>query len=180
MAEVDFNVETIEPVIVHGPDAITQRDLMSPYVWKGPNGHDYRMMVRAVPRMGETGDLMRTYYQTHQPRLRRLMAQLLQELEIPHRLVVEAPPSVEVALRRKGETLLVHFVNRAVNPCLTPRLHMVEEVPPSKPVALRLQCRKPASVRLQPGDREVAWRYGDGMLACRIESIAIHDILEIK
>lgn len=62
MAEVDFNVETIEPVIVHGPDAITQRDLMSPYVWKGPSGHDYRMMVRAVPRMGETGDTGTIWY----------------------------------------------------------------------------------------------------------------------
>ena len=60
MAEVDFNVEAIEPVIVHGPDAISQRDLMSPYVWKGP--HDYRMMVRAVPRMGETGDTGTIWY----------------------------------------------------------------------------------------------------------------------
>ena len=136
--------------------------------------------VGAGKIVGIHGDLMRTYYQTHQPRLRRFMAQLLRDLAIPHRLEVEGPSSVEVALRRKGETLLVHFVNRGVNPCLTPRLHMVEEVPPSKPVALRLQCSQPASVRLQPGDRDVAWRYHDGMLACRIESIAIHDILEIK
>lgn len=62
MVQIDFNVEKIEPVVVHGPDAITQRDLMSPYVWKGSNGHDYRMMVRAVPRMGDEGDTGTIWY----------------------------------------------------------------------------------------------------------------------
>ncbi len=62
MAQIDFNVEKIEPVVVHGPDAITQRDLMSPYVWKGPDGHDFRMMVRAVPRMGDEGDTGTIWY----------------------------------------------------------------------------------------------------------------------
>lgn len=60
MVQIDFNVEKIEPVVVHGPDPITQRDLMSPYVWKGPN--DYRMMVRAVPRMGDEGDTGTIWY----------------------------------------------------------------------------------------------------------------------
>ncbi len=62
MVQIDFNVEKIEPVVVHGPDAITQRDLMSPYVWKGPKGHDFRMMVRAVPRMGDEGDTGTIWY----------------------------------------------------------------------------------------------------------------------
>jgi predicted GH43/DUF377 family glycosyl hydrolase len=54
--QLDFNVEKIEPVVLHGPDAVTQRDLMSPYVWKTRDEEDYQMMVRAVPKMGDEGD----------------------------------------------------------------------------------------------------------------------------
>jgi len=62
MAQLDFNVEKIEPVILHGPDALTQRDLMSPYVWKAGGRHSYAMMVRAVPKMGEEGDTGTIWY----------------------------------------------------------------------------------------------------------------------
>jgi predicted GH43/DUF377 family glycosyl hydrolase len=52
---IDFNVELIEPLTLSGPDAVAQRDLMSPYVWLGSDGL-FHLMVRAVPRAGETGD----------------------------------------------------------------------------------------------------------------------------
>jgi len=55
MAELDFNVEAFNPVVLHGPDAVTQRDLMSPYVWKAKDGR-YQMLVRAVPKMGDEAD----------------------------------------------------------------------------------------------------------------------------
>lgn len=55
MARVDFNIEAIDPVTLNGPAEILSRDLMSPYVWRGPD-HRYHMMVRAVPRAGEQGD----------------------------------------------------------------------------------------------------------------------------
>lgn len=62
--QVDFNVEKIEPVILHGPDAVTQRDLMSPYVWKADKGEEYRMMARAVPKMGDEADTGMIWYAT--------------------------------------------------------------------------------------------------------------------
>ena len=64
MAQLDFNVEKIEPVVLHGPDAITQRDLMSPYVWRTKDGDDYQMMVRAVPKMGDESDTGTIWYAT--------------------------------------------------------------------------------------------------------------------
>ena len=45
---VDFNIEAIEPVTLHGPPALLERDLMSPYVWLEPDGRR-GIMVRAVP-----------------------------------------------------------------------------------------------------------------------------------
>lgn len=52
---VDFNVELIEALTLDGPPGVAGRDLMSPYVWIGNDGL-FHLMVRAVPKPGETGD----------------------------------------------------------------------------------------------------------------------------
>src|ERR1700742_2599950 len=46
---IDFNVEQIDAVTVTGPEEVADRDLMSPYVWRRPDGK-FAMLVRAVPR----------------------------------------------------------------------------------------------------------------------------------
>lgn len=48
---IDFNVAALEPVTLHGPSALSERDLMSPYVWVEPDGR-YGIMVRAVQPRG--------------------------------------------------------------------------------------------------------------------------------
>lgn len=50
---LDFNVQAIEEVTLTGPPALMARDLMSPYIWQEPDGR-FGIMVRAVPRLGET------------------------------------------------------------------------------------------------------------------------------
>ncbi|MDR6789973.1 putative GH43/DUF377 family glycosyl hydrolase [Sphingomonas sp. BE138] len=50
--DLDFNVKRIEDVTLAGPDALAARDLMSPYVWREPDGR-WGIMVRAVVRAGE-------------------------------------------------------------------------------------------------------------------------------
>lgn len=60
---IDFNVEQIDPITMVGNKAVSRRDLMSPYVWR--LGDDsYAMLVRAVPRLGETGDTGTIWYAT--------------------------------------------------------------------------------------------------------------------
>jgi predicted GH43/DUF377 family glycosyl hydrolase len=49
---LDFNVKRIEAVSIEGPSALMNRDLMSPYVWREPDGR-WGIMVRAVVRPGE-------------------------------------------------------------------------------------------------------------------------------
>jgi predicted GH43/DUF377 family glycosyl hydrolase len=60
---VDFNVEQIDPIAMVGNQAVSRRDLMSPYVWRTDQG-PYAMLVRAVPRPGETGDTGTIWYAT--------------------------------------------------------------------------------------------------------------------
>ena len=53
-------VERIDPLAFRGPDRFTSCDLMSPYVWRDPDG-SFRVLVRAVPRRDAadagTGDI---------------------------------------------------------------------------------------------------------------------------
>lgn len=60
---IDFNVEQIDPITMAGNEAVARRDLMSPYVWRTAEG-PYAMLVRAVPRPGETGDTGTIWYAT--------------------------------------------------------------------------------------------------------------------
>jgi predicted GH43/DUF377 family glycosyl hydrolase len=60
---VDFNVEQIDPIAMVGNEDVSRRDLMSPYVWLTDDGV-YAMLVRAVPRPGETGDTGTIWYAT--------------------------------------------------------------------------------------------------------------------
>lgn len=62
-AVVDFNVRQIDPIAMTGNAAVSSRDLMSPYVWRTDHG-EFAMLVRAVPRPGETGDTGTIWYAT--------------------------------------------------------------------------------------------------------------------
>jgi hypothetical protein len=127
------------------------------------------------------GTIMRTYYLTHQPRLREFIKQLLDYLKVTRRVIISGPPSIEVSLRRKHNTLIVHLVNRATNPTLTPRLHLVEEVPPTGWIDVRVCVeKKPRCVTLEPNNRQVKWSWSDGWLHASIPSVHIHEILIIE
>ena len=49
--QVDFNVQALETVTLDGPDALMERDFMSPFVWREDDGR-FGIMVRAVPKPG--------------------------------------------------------------------------------------------------------------------------------
>lgn len=57
---IDFNVEELQTITLSGPDALSQRDWMSPYVWQERDGR-FGIMVRAVPpldaKLTDTGQI---------------------------------------------------------------------------------------------------------------------------
>ena len=78
-------------------------------------------------------------------------------------------------MREKPGHLFVNLVNRAVSSTLTPRLHIVEEVPASGRLAER-----PQEVVLEPERKNVEWSYQDTWLTANINSIHIHDVVVIR
>jgi hypothetical protein len=127
------------------------------------------------------GNFMRPYYLCHNPRMRHFIRDLLDALGVRRRVEVAAPPSLEVSLRSKGDVLFVHLVNRAANPTLTPRLYVVEEVPPVSGLQVRLRLdRQPVAVTLEPGGRPLEWSYADGWLSATVPRLEIHDIVSVS
>jgi len=93
-------------------------------------------------------------------------------------LEVEAPPTVEVTLRRSGQRIIVHLVNwQASRSPSTPL--MSEEVVPVPRVKLRLRLeRRPAQVKLVPvGEAQLEWLYEDGWLEAVVEGLKIHSMI---
>lgn len=127
------------------------------------------------------GDFMRDYLLGHSPRQRVLIGELLHSFDIDWTCRVEAPPQVEVSLREGKGRLLVHLVNRGVNPTLTPRQHIVEEVPPTGRLGVELRLEKrPKAVSLEPGGRPVEWTYANNRLRVEISSMNVHDIVNVE
>ncbi|MCF7854702.1 MAG: hypothetical protein K9N51_07890 [Candidatus Pacebacteria bacterium] len=130
--------------------------------------------------IGIHGTIMESYLLSHHPRIRTFIRHLLTSRDISGRLDVSAPPSLEISMRQGKDFTAIHLVNRAVHPTLTPRLHIVEEVPSTGPVSIDLEWnQRPDSVTLEPEGRAVAWTHADGRLHVDIPSVAIHDIVVI-
>lgn len=121
-------------------------------------------------------ELFAGYWRNNLPDLKRLIARCL-ELAIPPQrrlLEVTAPPSVEVALRRRGSDLVLHLVNfhaekRQVAPPSIEWLPTIDSVP----VALRCP-QAPRRVSAIPGGEEIRWQFANGVLRFVLQDLGLH------
>jgi hypothetical protein len=116
-------------------------------------------------------------------------AQILQEVLPPpeRHLIADAPESVEILLREKGNHLIVHLINvakgtRSRDPKSNPFVSLrIDELPaaPGCRVSVSLN-RQPHSVRLQPQNRPVAhWQWENGRVTFEVPSFEIHQMVVI-
>jgi len=98
---------------------------------------------------------------------------------------VRAPICVDVALRRRGGTVMVHLVNRASGIPNLPNNGAIDDIPPVGPVTVRMRlARRPASVKLalekgRPTTRVENVR-GGVRLEIVVPSVHIHAAVIIK
>ncbi len=95
----------------------------------------------------------------------------------------DAPQCVEVALRQKGDSLLVHLINgnpgRDLSHAGTQDL-WVDDIPPLGPIAVRVRCaRKPGKTTWEPGGivADAVWK--EGVLSTVLPRLDIHSCLVI-
>lgn len=137
------------------------------------------------PRKGRVvyiaADIFREYYERRHPRLRALIGEALDTLTKKRRLRAEAPPQVELALREKDGSLIVHLINRTVGKDTARGNYYVESIPPLFNLGIDLQLpSKPKEVLVYPGREKPDWEYEKDRLKVKIRRLDIHACVVVK
>ncbi len=127
------------------------------------------------------GPIFRDYAIGHYPDLRRFIAGLVDRLAIEWAVTVEAPPRLELILRRKDGRLLVNLINRGAAETLGPQRVIVDELLPVADVVVRVpRAAAPGTVSVVPDDTPMSWSYADGMLEVKLPRVEIHCVVQIE
>ena len=100
------------------------------------------------------------------------------------RVVVDAPESVEIVLRQRGSSLILHLVNMAAGDRETlisskRRYVTVRSLPAVPACSVSIQAdRKPARVMLQPQATPLkSWRYENGRVIADVPTFDVHQMI---
>jgi hypothetical protein len=126
------------------------------------------------------GQVFRDYSRGHYPLLRQFIAQMIENLPVAWQVTVEAPPRLELVLRRRENKLLVNLINRGAGEALSPTRVMAEELPPVENVVVRVRHdQRPKSVSVVPANMEIDWTYANGLVTIKVPRVEIHRVLVI-
>lgn len=107
---------------------------------------------------------------------RRFVATAFDELDPEPTVRIERDLPIDLSLMRTaaGE-LAVHLVNVSGEHRRAEQIHSIDPVW-QVPVSIRLPAR-PKSVRIEPGRRQVEWKWADGRLSLVVPCVPIHEIV---
>ncbi len=127
------------------------------------------------------GPVALTYFRTHHFALRRFIGKLAASLFPEPTVQTDAPPCVDVALRKTRDgKLSVHLLN-LTNAQRADRFLSADCIPPLGPITVVLQVRKkPQRVCWVPDGGKVKWEWSKGLLTARVPSLAIHGVLVVE
>lgn len=118
------------------------------------------------------------FLHSHHPCLRRFIGDVTKAVWPDPAFTTDAPPCVDLALRKtQAGSLAMHMMNRANVP-LSPDPAIVDYVPPVGPI--RVQWRlaaKPSRVEWLPSKEAVVWSWVDGILTAVVPRLEIHGAL---
>jgi hypothetical protein len=124
-------------------------------------------------------DIFRAFWRTGDPRLRRLVANLLNVAVDKKRLSVDAPPSVEAFLRRREGELFLHLVNCHEEKRVA-GFPTLEQMPAAGEVQVRLMPgKRVAGVQLVPGGESLAFTQRAGTVSFTVPQVGISQVVRI-
>lgn len=127
------------------------------------------------------GPLFRNYVCAHFPRIRQLIAKLVDLLDVEWRVTLEASPRVEMIQRTLNGVDYIHLINRGAGETLSPERTIIEELPGTGPAALTVRCdAAPRGVSLLPDRIPLKWTFAENRLKVSIPDVRIHEIIEIR
>jgi hypothetical protein len=133
----------------------------------------------AARLLAAPGSLGEVFAQNHAPALREFLGGLAAHAFQPM-AELDAPASVELVLRRRGNLLQAHLLNTS-GMQVAARYAAIDAVMPVPHLTLRVRShRAPKSVLLQPGNRRLAHRWHAGVIEIAYGPLAMYDIVEIE
>ncbi len=122
------------------------------------------------------------YAQTHYPRSRKLVSNLISALSPGFIVGVDAPAKLHIVLRRQGTSTIVHLLNTGSSNPMSPSQGMVEEVDPIENVRLEIKRPgRPSRVYLAPSIEGLTWEWADdGLLVAHVRSVGIMESVVIE
>jgi len=114
----------------------------------------------------------------HHPGIRLFLGELVSRLFDDPAVTIDAPPTVDIALRRTADgRLALHGFNRSGFP-VPDRYNFIDYVPPVGPIKVSIKVEaRPKSVLWMPEGRPLTWDWKDGRLRTTIPSLEVHGIL---
>ncbi len=129
-------------------------------------------------------DIFTQYRRFGDPQILRWLREILDHLQPEPLFTTDAPSWVDVSLRRRGDRLLIHFVNQ--NPGRdVARLNTddlwVDEIPVIAPITCEIRCagQPPSVLCLEPGHEPLDSEYSNGKLKVTLPRLHIHSCLSI-
>ncbi len=127
------------------------------------------------------GPIFSSYARHDYPALRRVVRNLLALTLFERRLVVDAPPCVEVAHWRRDRTDLIHLVNNRVEVQQGPLWSLSEGPVSAEKIRVSLmRSRRPKSVVLRPQGQRLKYAYRGGRVQFTVPRLKTHVCVVIK
>ena len=147
------------------------------------NRTDRVVAVRRPVGKGEIvsihGPLFRNYFFGHSPLLRQFIDRLVRRMRIPWLATLDAPPRLEMILRRKEGQLLVNLINRGAGE-LVPHRPIIEELPPVRDAVLHIRRdAPPREVSALPETPPLRWSHADGVTTIHVQ-VHIHTVISVR
>lgn len=116
------------------------------------------------------------YAWAHTPAVRQFLRRVVNKVYSPT-AKVDGPPTLEIALRRKPRSLLLHIVN-CTGMQVAADYVGGDFVPPVGPVKVEIKLpRAPRRVTLEPGARALAGSFANGVWRGTIARVEVHEIV---
>ena len=155
----------------------------------GPSVALFGKMLAGAPRKGNlhlvgkgavfTTDVpVSKSYVNPSDKIRRLVAEAFDELDPDPAVRLGRDLPIDLSLMRTADgELAIHLVNVSGDHRRALLVHSIDPVW-QVPVSVRLPAR-PKSVRIEPGPREVEWKWAEGRLSLIVSCVPIHEIVVI-
>jgi hypothetical protein len=122
----------------------------------------------------------KVYLDRYVPVTRDFLNSVVKELFPEPVVEVSGSHLVDVTANRLNNKLIIHLVN-AAGPHDNEKILVHDEIPPVENLLVSIRYpSKPQKVTLQPSGRSVPFNFNNGKIQCKIDKVAIHEMIVIQ